>query len=124
MKIDAGSDFIITNICFSYNHLIDFIKICQQQGVSVPILAGVYIPSSYSDLIKMSRKCKFSIPDSLLRILRQHRDNDCAFQAIAIDNAVSLIKRLFEANIYGIHYFTLNKYKLIHKVLAKLKMLK
>lgn len=122
MKIDAGADFIITNICFSYNHLIEFIQICRQQGVSIPILVGVYIPSSYSDLIKMSDKCKFSIPDSLLTTFRQHLYNNYAFQTFAIDNAVSFIRRLYKDNIYGIHYFTLNKYKIIHKVLDKLKM--
>lgn len=122
MKIDAGADFMITNICFSYARLIEFIEICRRQGITVPILAGVYIPSSYSDLIKMSEKCKFSIPDKLLTIFCQHRDNDCAFEAFAIDNAVNFIRRLFDANIYGIHYFTLNKYNIIQKVQAKLKM--
>lgn len=123
-KIDAGADFIITNVCFSLDHLLEYIRLCRQHNILVPIIPGIYVPSSYGELIKMSELSKFRIPNEHLAVYhRYHSDND-AFQAFAIDNAVSLISQIFQnnsENVYGIHFFTMNKYENICKVVGKIK---
>lgn len=122
-KVDAGSDFIITNICFSFDRLSHFIKSCRAIGITVPIIAGIYIPSSYAELNRMSSICRFSVPEDQMLIYHHYQSDKNHFLAYAITNAISMLKQIFDFDfekLYGVHFFTLNKYEIIFEVLQKL----
>lgn len=125
-KIAAGADFIITNACFSVEHLLHYIKLCRQHNIIVPIVPGIYVPSSYVELVKMSELCKFTVPSDQLAIFHRHQSDNDAFQAFAIDNAATFISEIFakdSENVFGIHFFTMNKYENICQVVDKIEKL-
>lgn len=117
-KVDAGASFIITNFCFSFEHLVEFIRSSRAIGITVPIIPGIFVPTSYGALKKMCNICQVNVPE----IFEQHKTDDEHFRAYAIENAVKLLTQLFtfdEYPIYGVHFFTLNKYDHIVDVVEK-----
>lgn len=121
-KIDAGADFVITNLCFSSDKIINFIKECRSIGITVPIIPGIYIPNSYVSLVQMCRICNVSVPDEQLKNYRKLKNDVEQFKQYAKENGEQLLTQLFECEsekIYGVHIYTLNKYDNINDILAK-----
>lgn len=121
-KVDAGAKFIITNTCFSFEHLAQFIRSCRSIGITVPIIPGIYVPSSYAELHKMLNISKVSVPNNQMEMYERYKEDSQCFRTYAIENAVNLLKQLFEFTehrFYGIQFFTLNKYEHIFEVVDK-----
>lgn len=126
-KVDAGANFIITNVCFSFENLSTFIKDCRSVGIKVPIIPGVYIPTTYDELMNMCRICSVNVPHDQLANYRLHRNDRERFAAYALENAELFLKRIFsysndddeEQRTYGVHFYTLNKYEHIFEIVRK-----
>lgn len=121
-KVDAGANFIITNVCFSFENLIAFIRCARAAGITVPIVPGIFVPTSYDALQKMCTICQVNVPSNQLEIFERYKTNDEHFRAYAIENAVQYLTQLFkfdEDPIYGVQFFTLNKYDHIAAVVEK-----
>lgn len=121
-KIDAGADFIVTNVCFSIDALTQFIRSCRSIGITVPIIPGIFVPASYTSLKQMCRICKVTVPDAQMEQFRRLRNDSEAFKNFSTENAEHFLTRLFEMeseNVYGIHFFTLNKYDNIYDIIKK-----
>lgn len=121
-KVMAGANFIITNTCFSIEYLTEFIKSCRSIGITVPIIPGIYVPASFIELNKMCSICHCTIPNDLMDGYRRYQDNNEQFTAFAVEQATNLLKKIFEFDfekVFGCHFFTLNNYELIVKVLRK-----
>lgn len=121
-KVEAGAKFIITNTCFSFEHLIAFIRSCRAIGITVPIIPGIYVPASYESLHKMCNICKVFVPAEQMKTFERYKNDSQRFITYAIENAVNLLTQLFafdEYTIYGVHFFTLNKYEHIVEVVER-----
>lgn len=122
-KVDAGANFIVTNTCFSFECLSGFIKACRAIDIMVPIVVGVYIPSSYDELMKMCDISRINVPEDQLANYRLHRNDRERFAAYASENAETFLKRIFNLDagerIYGVHFFTLNRYDHIYDIVRK-----
>lgn len=121
-KVDAGANFIVTNVCFSFDALAEFIRSCRALDITVPIVPGIFLPSSYTSLVQMCRICKVSVPEPLMQQYRALKNNAEQFKRFAVTCTEQLLDQLFHfefENIYGVHFFTLNKYDGLHDILAK-----
>lgn len=121
-KVEAGASFIITNTCFSFEHLAAFVRSCRDIGISVPIIPGIYVPSSYNELHKMCNISKVSVPPEQMALYERYKDDSQRFRTYAIANAVSLLTQIFafeEYPMYGVHFFTLNKYEHVCEIVEK-----
>lgn len=121
-KVDAGANFIITNTCFNFNQLTEFIKSCRSIGITVPIIPGIYVPSSFDEMSRMCNICNVIIPATQMETFQKYQHDNELFAEFAIDNATKFIAQIFELDferIPGVHFFTLNKYKHIVKVVQK-----
>lgn len=121
-KVDAGAKFIITNLCFSFEHLVEFIRSCRAIGITVPIIPGIYVPATYKALENMLNICKVVVPHDQMILFQRYKNDDQHFIKYAIQNAVNLLTQLFtfdEDIIYGVHFFSLNKYEHIIEVIQK-----
>lgn len=121
-KVDAGADFIITQLCFSSTQIRQFIVKCREAGISVPIVPGIFIPSNYGTLKFICRLCKITVPEEVFRMYKQLRDDQNAFQDYAVGNTVELLTDLFENDedpVVGVQFFTLNNFELVKRVTSK-----
>lgn len=118
-KVDAGADFIITQPCFSPSQIIQFIEKCREIQINVPIVPGIFVPSTYDTLKFICRLCKIKVADEEFRVYQQLRDDSKAFEDYAVGKTVELLNDLFDndkAPVAGVHFFTLNNFELVKRV--------
>lgn len=107
-KVDAGADYIVTQLFFDNRDYFDFEERCRIAGIDVPIIAGIMPVTTKKGMIRMSELALGArIPSPLLkRVLEAENDNDVA--KIGIDWATAQVQELIDRQVRGIHFYTLN----------------
>ena len=108
-KVDAGADYICTQLFFDNRDFYDFRERCDLAGVRVPIVAGIMPISSKSGLVRMAELSAGSrFPAKLLRAVERCKD-DAAVNCVGVHWATEQCLDLLENRVRGIHFYTLNK---------------
>lgn len=108
--MEAGADFIITQICFESRVLIDFVRDCREIGIRVPILPGILAPASHACLEKMAGMCGLDVPVEIKDDLARMRDDDQAARKYSVDLVTRIITDVIRSGATcGFHLFTLNR---------------
>ncbi|EZA62342.1 Methylenetetrahydrofolate reductase [Ooceraea biroi] len=124
-KVDAGADFIITQICFESQAIIDFVNDCRKIGIRVPIVLGIFVPMSYECLERMASICKLDVPVKIKDDLSRVRDNDEAVTKFAVDLAMQIMTDVIRSGVTrGFHLFTLNRLPLVAEIYRRIEFLK
>ena len=107
-KIDAGADYIVTQLYFDNRDYFDFVERCTIAGITVPIIPGIMPITTQKGMIRMSELALGArIPAPLLsRVL--HAENDADVASIGIEWATNQVQELIDHHIRGIHFYTLN----------------
>ncbi len=110
-KVDAGADYICTQLFFDNSDFYDFQERCAFAGIKVPIIAGIMPIISLSGMKRISERALGTrIPAKLQRaILRTSSDE--AVAKVGIQWATQQVSDLFDYGVRGIHFYTLNKSK-------------
>ena len=110
-KVDAGADFVITQLMFDCDKFEKFISDCSIHKIDVPIIAGVLPIQNYDSLRKLKKlACNVDVPKSLVERIEEKKDDDEAIREIGIMFTVDLVEQLFERQLTaGIHIYTLNR---------------
>jgi methylenetetrahydrofolate reductase (NADPH) len=109
-KVDAGADYICTQLFFENTDFYDFRDRCELVGIDVPILAGIMPVSSLSGLNRMAELAGGArVPAKLLRALSRARgDSDC-IRHVGVHYATTQCSDLIGQGVKGIHFYTLNQ---------------
>lgn len=108
-KVDAGADFIITQIIYDSKAFINFVKDCQENDIAVPILAGVMPIINYSSLMKMINVCGLKIPETVHKNLEKIKQDDLGVHQYGVKLIIEIITDIMDHGFYGFHFFTFNK---------------
>ncbi|MGM0443749.1 MAG: methylenetetrahydrofolate reductase [NAD(P)H] [Fibrobacterota bacterium] len=113
-KVDAGADYICTQLFFDNRDFYDFCERCELAGIRVPILAGIMPITSLKNMQKISELALGSrIPARLIKTINRAGDN---IEDAGIHWAAQQVTDLIENNVQGIHFYTLNKAEQIQKI--------
>ena len=108
-KVDAGADYICTQLFFDNRDFFDFRERCDLAGITAPIIAGIMPVSTKAGLVRMAELAAGSrIPAGLLRAVSRCAD-DAAVEKVGIHWATEQCRRLIDGGVKGIHFYTLNK---------------
>jgi methylenetetrahydrofolate reductase (NADPH) len=108
-KVDAGADYICTQLFFDNRDFYDFRERCDLAGIKVPILAGIMPITSKAGMVRMAELALGArIPAGLLRAVGRCRDDD-AVAKVGVHWATEQCRDLLHHNVRGIHFYTLNK---------------
>ena len=108
-KVDAGADYICTQLFFENRDFFDFRERCELAGIKVPILAGIMPVASKAGLVRMAELSAGSrIPAGLLRGANRCAD-DASVAHFGIHWATEQCRGLLDNGVKGIHFYTLNK---------------
>ena len=108
-KVDAGADYICTQLFFENRDFYDFRERCDLAGIKVPIVAGIMPISSKSGMVTMAEMAAGArYPAKLLRAVSRCAD-DAAVARVGISWATEQCADLLHNNVRGIHFYTLNK---------------
>ncbi|XP_033325121.2 methylenetetrahydrofolate reductase (NADPH) [Megalopta genalis] len=122
-KVDAGADFIITQIVFDADVFITFVNDCKAIGINVPIIPGILPIPNYACLEKMMKICNVKVPENISKILEPIKFDDDKVRDYGIKLVTSIIKDVISSGTTcGFHLFTLNRPSLSSEICDKLKM--
>ncbi len=108
-KVDAGADYICTQLFFENRDFYDFRDRCAHAGITVPIVAGVMPITSRGGMQRMAELALGArIPAPLLRAVGRCAD-DAAVARVGIHWATEQCRDLLDHDVAGIHFYTLNK---------------
>lgn len=109
-KIDAGADFIITQMCFDNRDLYDYRERCELAGIGVPIVAGIMPITSRKGMERMSELALgMRFPAPLTRMILRTDGSDDAVSRVGVHWATEQCRDLVDQGYAGIHFYTLNK---------------
>ena len=107
-KIDAGADYIVTQLFFDNRDYFDFVERCAIAGITVPIIPGIMPITTKKGMIRMSELALGArIPAPLLSKV-MNAANDTEVASIGIEWATNQVQELIDHHIKGIHFYTLN----------------
>lgn len=119
-KVDAGADYICTQLFFDNRDFYDFRERCELAGIKVPIIAGVMPISSKGGMVRMAELALGArIPAALLRAIGRCKDDD-AVAKVGVHWATEQCRDLLHNNVRGIHFYTLNKSDATRKIYENL----
>ena len=108
-KIDAGADFVLTQLFFDNKDFFDFRDYLVKLGVTVPICPGILPILSSAQIKRFTTICGASMPPKILASLERIGDDDAAATEFGIEYATRQCDELIRAGAAGIHFYTLNK---------------
>ncbi|MBX6315841.1 MAG: methylenetetrahydrofolate reductase [NAD(P)H] [Isosphaeraceae bacterium] len=109
-KVDAGADYICTQLFFDNRDFYDFRERCEHAGIKVPILAGIMPITRKSGMIRMAELALGArFPARLLKAVDRCGDDDEAVAKVGCHWATEQCRDLLDNNVRGIHFYTLNK---------------
>jgi methylenetetrahydrofolate reductase (NADPH) len=109
-KVDAGADYIVTQLFFDNRDFFDFRERCELAGVHIPILAGIMPIISLRSLKRMAELAGGSrFPAKLLRALQPCHNDPEMVRRVGIQYALEQCHDLMASHVAGIHFYTLNQ---------------
>ena len=119
-KVDAGADYIVTQLFFDNRDFYDFCERCELSGINVPVVAGVMPLTTRKGMIRMAQLAEGArFPAGLLRSVARAK-NDEYFEKVGIHWAAEQLRDLVNNDVRGIHLYTLNSSKTIFKIFKSL----
>ena len=119
IKVDTGVDFLVTQLFFDNDMFYRFRDRIAQEGINLPIVAGIMPITNYKQIVRFTDMCSTSIPQKVIDRIADKSDEETA--KIGIDIAAEQSNNLIKNGVDGLHYYTLNKSVSTLKVLERLK---
>ena len=109
-KVDAGADYMVTQLFFDNRDFYDFRERCVLNGIQIPIIAGIMPVTSMSGcnrIAELAGGARF--PAKLLRALQRCENDSDMVSRVGVHFALEQCHDLLDNNVAGIHFYTLNR---------------
>ncbi len=120
-KVDAGVDFLITQLFFNNDDFFRFRERVRAAGIEVPMVAGIMPVTNVAQIKRFTTMCGVTLPADLLQRLDAHEADRAAVQTIGVEHATAQCEELLEQGVPGIHFYTLNRSLATRRILDQLR---
>jgi methylenetetrahydrofolate reductase (NADPH) len=120
-KVDAGANFIVTQLFFDARDYFDLIERAQAVGIRLPVVPGIMPITDVAQIKRFTQMCGAKIPSALLAELESVDGNKEAVVEIGIRYSTAQCESLLKNGAPGIHFYTLNKSTSTRTILSNLK---
>lgn len=120
-KVDAGLDFVITQLFFDNAFYFDFVERARRVGINVPIVPGIMPITNYEQVSRFTRLCGATVPMRLALQLERVKDDPEAVMQLGVAHAVVQCMELLGRGVPGLHFYTLNKSPATRMIVTALK---
>ncbi|CAN5491939.1 methylenetetrahydrofolate reductase [NAD(P)H] [soil metagenome] len=118
-KIDAGADYVVTQMFFENRHYFDFVERCRDVGITVPIVPGIKILTGRKQLQSLPRTFNAEIPESLAAEVEAAPAERVA--DVGIEWAVQQSEELMSKGVPGIHFYIMSTAEHVQRVVEPLR---
>jgi methylenetetrahydrofolate reductase (NADPH) len=107
-KVDAGADYIITQLFFDNRDFYDFCDRCELAGIHVPIIAGIMPITTLHGMIRIAEVAGGArLPAPLLKAVERAKSDEFV-EKVGVHWATEQVRDLIHNKVKGIHFYTLN----------------
>jgi len=121
IKIDAGGEFVVTQLFFDNKDYFEYLERLKKIGVNVRVLPGIITITNYQTLLRFCKTCGATIPQKVHDIFKPLDGDVEATYKAGVEFAVNQCKELLEGGSPGLHFYALNKVEPTREVLSKIK---
>ena len=107
-KVDAGADYVVTQLSFDNAKILSFIERCREAGIVVPIIPGIKPLSTKSQLTVLPEIFGAEIPAGLVAEASKCKDN-AAVRELGVEWAVAQAQGLKKAGLPVLHFYTMGR---------------
>jgi methylenetetrahydrofolate reductase (NADPH) len=120
LKVEAGADFLITQLFFDNRFYLDLVTRARAAGIDVPIVPGLMPVPSRRSLAVMTAMSGATVPAALRDAIDAAPDDD-AVRALGVRHCIEQCVELLEAGVPGLHFYTFNRAKAPMQILSALR---
>jgi methylenetetrahydrofolate reductase (NADPH) len=123
-KIDAGVDFIFTQMFYDVEVFIAWVKSVRAAGITIPIVPGIAPIQTWNGFMRATSLAKTIIPQAFLDVLEPHQNNDEKVREIGTKLVADMCRRILDEKlgIHGLHFYTMNLEKGTKMLLEELNL--
>ena len=108
-KIDAGCEFLVTQMFFENESYFRYVDLLRNAGVEVPVVPGIMPVTGFAQLDKFEHQFGVILPADLRDRVSAHEGDENAVAAVGVEWTTEQCQSLLEAGAPGIHFYTLNR---------------
>lgn len=121
-KVEAGADFLITQMFFDNSFFYGFLERSQKLGIDVPIIPGIMPITDFERIEQLSHMCGASIPPRLDKLIEKYADSAEGAREAGIDYTTKQCKDLIENGVQYFHFYTLNHWEAVTEIITNLSL--
>ncbi|MEL7020110.1 MAG: methylenetetrahydrofolate reductase, partial [Bacteroidota bacterium] len=114
-KVEAGADYIVTQMFFDNQKYFDYVKRCREIGIDVPIVPGLKPITKLYQLNSLPRLFFLDLPSDLVKAIRAAKDGK-ARREVGIEWCIAQSKELKAAGVPCLHYYTMGDSETIRRI--------
>ncbi|KAG0346138.1 hypothetical protein BG004_002383 [Podila humilis] len=118
-KIDAGADFVLTQLFYDVSGFLSWEKECRALGITCPIIPGIMPIQSFNGFRRITNLAKIRVPDAVAQSLEPIKNDDQKVKDYGVQLAADIIQRLLDAGFTGFHICSLNLEKSVRLILER-----
>lgn len=122
LKIDAGADFIITQLFFNNQDYFDYVKRLRHLGINARVIPGILPIMDYNGLVRFCGICGATVTEEVKKIFEPIAADPEATRHAGIEFCIRQCKELLKGGAPGLHFYTLNKIHPIDEVLKAVRI--
>ncbi len=117
-KIEAGASYIVTQMFFDNKKYFEFVDLCRKNDINVPIVPGLKLMSTKSQLITLPKIFHMDLPQALVEAVEKCKDDKQVKEA-GIEWCIQQSKELVKAKVPCLHFYTMGSSESTKKVASK-----
>ncbi len=116
-KVEAGADYIVTQMFFDNQQYFDFVNLCQENDITIPIIPGIKPMSTKKQLTLLPQRFHLNVPNPLVDQVLKCKTNE-AVRQVGVEWAIQQTKELIEFGAPCIHFYTMGKSDNVQKIVG------
>jgi methylenetetrahydrofolate reductase (NADPH) len=120
LKVEAGADFLITQLFFDNRFYFDLVARARAAGIKVPIVPGLMPIPSRRSLAFVTQMSGATLPEPLQRAIDEAPDDE-DIRKLGVEHCIRQCAELLEAGVPGLHFYTFNRARASTEILGALR---
>lgn len=118
MKIDAGAEYIVTQMFFDNKKFFDFVDKCRDADINIPIIPGLKPLTTKRQMSLLPKTFNIDLPDDLVKAVESCKTDEDVRQ-VGIEWCVAQSKELMKNKIPCLHYYTMGNAEIIRRIASQ-----
>jgi methylenetetrahydrofolate reductase (NADPH) len=115
LKVDMGAEYIVTQMFFDNKKYFDFVDLCRENGITVPIIPGIKPLTGKAQLTVLPKTFHIDIPEALSEEAESCKDN-AAVKEVGIQWAIEQSRELMKRGVPTLHFYSMGKSDPIYRI--------